>query len=159
MVPVRNCGVRYLEVTRDDETSFLTTGHVEPELLFRRQSEEVASKTSHIRHKIGINAVINHLENAPILACLDDLTADLFSFSTDIVDAGERYHRDFVAKHIVGDLGAFIFVTDEFRVELRLSGELSESSWSHFIFKKNKLKSERERGNEIYKEQRVVAEN
>lgn len=101
----------------DDKTALFATGHVEPELFFRRQSKEFASEASHVGDESGIDSMIDDLENTPILAGLDDFLANLASPAFDVVDSGERNDRDFAAEDVVGNLRAFIFVANKRSLE------------------------------------------
>ena len=121
----------YLKMAGDDETAFLAAGHVEPELLLRRKSKEFPSEASHLRNEIRIDAVINNLENPPVLAGLDDFPANLIATAGNFVDSLERDDRNFVAEIVVGHLGTFIFVSDEARLKSRLACKSRESSGGH----------------------------
>lgn len=118
----------YLEVTGDDESALLSAGHVESELLLRRQREEFCSEATHFRNKCGVDAVVDDLENPPILAGLHDFPANLGPAAAfGIVDSGERDDRNFIAEEIVRDFGTLVLVADESRPESLLVGESGES--------------------------------
>ena len=113
----------YLKMTGHDESTFFAAGHIESELLFGRQSEELASEPSHLADELCVDGVIHHLKNPPIFARLHDLPANLRSLAVDLVDSGERYHRNFAAEHVVRHLRKLVFVSDEFRLKRLLFRE------------------------------------
>ena len=119
-------------MTRDDESTLLTTGHIEPELLLRREGKEFSSQTSHLRNKVRIDAVIDDLEYPPVLTGLNDFTANLSPAATsDVVDSGEGDDRNFIAEMVVRDFGTLVFVADERGLQSRLVGEGGEGGRSH----------------------------
>lgn len=116
-----------MEVAGDNEAALLATGHVKAELLFRRESEELMSKTGHLRDKASVNTMINNLEDTPVLTCIDNLLADLGPTTVHFIDAGERDYWDVIAELVVGNLGTLVLVTKEPRLEGVLFREGSES--------------------------------
>lgn len=101
----------------DDETPLFATGHVEAKLLFGRQSEELTSEAIHVGNESGVDAMIDDLENTPVLASLDDFLADLGASAINFVNPRERNDRNVVAELVVCDFWALIFVTDEGRLK------------------------------------------
>lgn len=116
----------------DDEATLLAAGHVEAKLLLGGEGEELVGQAVHVGNEGGVDAVIDDLEDAPVLAGLDDVLADLGAAATVlvVVDAGEGDDGDLVAEDVVGDLGAFVLVADEGGLEgllVRYGGESGRS--------------------------------
>lgn len=110
-------------MARYDETTFLAAGHVETELVFRRQSEELKSQASHLGDELRVDAVIHHLENPPVLTRRHYLPANLGPVAA--IDSGEWDHRDVVAELIVARLGPLVFISNEFWVDGIVLGQWS----------------------------------
>lgn len=107
----------------DDETALLAAGHVEAELLFGGESEELLGETSHVGDELRVDAMIDDLEDAPILASLHNPATNLGAAAVDVVDAGEGNDGDVIAEVVVSDLGALVFVAEEAGLEGVLVGE------------------------------------
>lgn len=97
----------------DNEAALLATGHVKAELFVRRQSEELPGKPCHVGYEVGINTMVEDLENTPVLAGIHDFLANLGSPPIDFIDASKRDDRDFTAELVVGNFWTLIFVANE----------------------------------------------
>ncbi|KAH7850374.1 hypothetical protein Vadar_031809 [Vaccinium darrowii] len=60
----------------------------------------------------GVDAVINHLENTLVLACLHDLLVYLRPPSAQLVKSAERDHRNRVFDRVVHHFGTFVLAGD-----------------------------------------------
>ena len=78
----------------DDETALLAAGHIEAELLFRGEGEELMGESGHVGDEFSVNAVIDNLEDALILISLNNLLANLGLATINFVDAGEGDERE-----------------------------------------------------------------
>lgn len=119
--------VCYLEVAGDDETALFATGHVKPKLLLRCKSKELFSKSGHVGNQFSVDAMINNLEDTPILTSLNNLVTNLRSPAIDLVDSGEGNDRDLIAEIVVSDLWTLVFVTDEAGLKGVLLSQCGES--------------------------------
>lgn len=112
-------------MTRDDKSAFLTARHIETEFLLRRKSKEVSSETSHIGNNRGIDAMVNDLEDSPVLAGLNDAPANLGPAFT--VDPGKGDDRNFIGEMVVRDFGTLVVVAYEIGRQNRVVCKSSES--------------------------------
>lgn len=100
-------------MARDNKAALLAAGHVKAELFVRRQSEEVSGKACHVGNEGGIDAMVDNLENTPVLAGIHNFLAYLGSPAFDFIDSGKGDDGDITAELVVGNFWTLILVTNE----------------------------------------------
>ena len=124
----------YSKVARDKKAAFFAAWHVKSKFLIWRKSEELSRETKHLWNEMRINAMINHLEDPPLLTRLHNFLANVQPTAIGFIDTGERYHGNGVAEMVVCYLGTLLLVEDETGMKpgLSLRRERLYSCWLHW---------------------------
>eukprot|EP00252_Welwitschia_mirabilis_P000114 TRINITY_DN1007_c1_g1_i1.p2 TRINITY_DN1007_c1_g1~~TRINITY_DN1007_c1_g1_i1.p2 ORF type:complete len:199 (+),score=0.36 TRINITY_DN1007_c1_g1_i1:780-1376(+) len=104
---------RHRAAHNETSTNALVAPHVVLKLVMCREREELSGERLHLLDKMFVDAVVDYLEDSPVLAGSADLVPDAASVGL-VFEAAEGNYRDFVeGEVIVSDTRSLIFLADE----------------------------------------------